>query len=159
MLKTRWSSSPSVTGVQRGRGGRLGSTAPPPLMPCELFPSLVSVHSTLGSGISSTEFRCCCGHTTCTHWPFQILRYHVTKGKLSGTEGHTEELVNFMWFPWWHYSYKRERRRRRNHHILVYRRLTRNKPCSAQFAGESIRNRSSETVFLCFPLKTLTPAW
>lgn len=37
MLEKGWSSSPSVTGCGEGAGLALGRTAPPPLMPRELF--------------------------------------------------------------------------------------------------------------------------
>ena len=56
----------------------------------------MSAHRTLGSGISSTEFGAAVDTSHAPIGPFQILRYHVTKGKLSGPEGHAEELVNFM---------------------------------------------------------------
>lgn len=86
-------------GAERAAGLALGRTAPPPLMPHERSPFVCAVHGTLGSGISSTEFGAAVDTPHAPLGPFQILRYHVTKGKLSGTEGHTEELVNFMWFP------------------------------------------------------------
>lgn len=73
----------------------------------------MSAHRTLGSGISSTEFGAAVDTSHAPIGPFQILRYHVTKGKLSGPEGHAEELVNFMWFPRWLDSYKRGKKRKK----------------------------------------------
>ena len=161
MLEKGWSSSPSVTGVRRGRGARSGahsSSSSSSDAPWAVSIRM-SVHGTLGSGISGTEFGAAVDTSHAPIGPFQILRYHVTKGKLSGPEGHTEEFINFMGFPRWLYSYKREKRQKKkktkNTHILVYRRLTRNKPRSAQFAEEDRRKRSSQKLRnreVCFAL-------
>ena len=140
MPEKGWSSSPSFTGLWRGQGARFGAHS---------FSSsgggiCMSVHSILGSGISSTEFGAPVDTSHAPIGPFQILRYNITKGKLSGPEGHREELINFMWFPWWLYSYKREKRREKQtnkqKHILVYR-LTRKKPRSAVCRREDHRKR------------------
>lgn len=99
--------------VRRGRGARFGahssSSSDAPWAVC----IRMSVRGTLGSGISSTEFGAAADTSHAPIGPFQILRCHVTKGKLSGPEGRTEELVNCMWFPRWLYSYKREKRQKK----------------------------------------------
>ena len=146
-------SQPVRDGCGEGAGLALGGTAPLPLMPREQFPfvCLYTARWDQEFPVQNSVLLWTTSHAPIG--PFQILRYHVTKGKLSGPEGHTEELVNFMWFPRWLYSYKREKRQTKQNktkpHILVYRRLARNKPRSAQFAEErtieSVRVRSSET--------------
>ena len=56
----------------------------------------MSVHSILGSGISSTEFSAAMDTSHVPIGPFEILCYHAIKGKLSGPEGYMEELINLM---------------------------------------------------------------
>ena len=125
----------------------------------------MSVHSILGSGISSTEFSAAMDTPHVPIGPFEILCHHAIKGKLSGPEGYVEELINLMWLLWWLHSNKGKKTKTKTLHILVYRWFTRSKPHSAQFAEEkaveSIQVSSSETVFLCFvvSLKTLTTSW
>lgn len=92
--------------------------------------------------------------------PFQMLCYHVLKDKLSGPEGHVEELVYFMWFPWWLYSYKREKKTPTS---LFTEYQLETSPAQLSCRREELREGSSQKLwnrsFLCFvvPLKTLTP--
>lgn len=94
MLERGWSSSPSVTGVQEGVGLTLAHS--PPLMPHELFPFVCLYMAHWDQEFPAQNSVLLWTHHMHPLVPFQILRYHVTKGKLSGPEGHAEELVSFM---------------------------------------------------------------
>lgn len=87
-------------------------TGPHPGMPRGMWAVFHSYVCTQHIGIRSFRHRfgAVVGTSHPTIGPFQMLCYHVLKDKLSGPEGHVEELVYFMWFPWWLYSYKREKK-------------------------------------------------
>lgn len=89
-------SQPVCDGCGEGAGLALGRTAPLPLMPREQFPFVCLYTARWDQEFPAQNSVLLWTTSHAPIGPFQILRYHVTKGKLSGPEGHREELVNFM---------------------------------------------------------------
>lgn len=143
------------------RGCRLGRTASLPLMPREQFPFVCLYTARWDQEFPAQNSVLLWTTSHAPIGPFQILRYHVTKGKLSGPEGHTEELVGTLCdFHDDSTPIKGKKTNKTKPHILVYRRLARTKPRSAQFAEErtvveasSQKLRNREFFLLCGSFK------
>lgn len=150
MLEKGWSSSPSVTGCGEGAGLALGRTAPPPLMPRELFAFVCQCAAHWDQEFPAQNSVLLRTHPMHPLAPFKY--YVVMLQKASSLDQKDARRSSLIVCDFHDDStpIKGKKDKKKNHtHILVYRRLTRNKPRSAQFAeertAESVRVRSSET--------------
>lgn len=148
MLEKGWSASPSVTGAERARGSLWGAQLLFLWCPVSSFHSYVCTQH-VGIRNFQHRIRCCCGqHHMLPLAPFKY--YVIMLQKASSLDQKDTGRSSLILCDFHDDSTPiKGKKDKTKPHILVYRRLARTKPRSAQFAEErtveSVRVRSSET--------------